>query len=171
MGQSRSAGVQERHLAKSPKVTRLLAVLGIEEGLDQIPSHGGTNGAAAHAEDIHVIILNALLGGEVIMDEAGADALGFIGADRGPHPAATDGDAALDLACHESEGHRGDEVGIVVVMAELVGTEVDDFVTGGLELGDQLFFQFKSAVIGCKSYAHWETLVFHPGKARGKNSL
>ena len=140
MGQSRSAGVQERHLAKSPKVTRLLAVLGIEEGLDQIPSHGGTNGAAAHAEDIHVIILNALLGGEVIMDEAGADALGFIGADRGPHPTATDGDASLHLTSHDGEGHRSDIVGIIIVMTELMSAKINTLMTGRPELGDQLFF-------------------------------
>ena len=171
MGQSRSAGVQERHLAKSPKVTRLLAVLGSEKGLDQIPSHAGADGASSHAEDVHVVVLDSLLGGEMIVDEAGTDSLGLIGADRGPHPAATDGNAALDLTGHDSEGQRRNEVGIVIVMTELVGTEVDDFVTGGLELGDQLFFQFKSAVIGCKSYAHGGTLVFHQSKARGKNSL
>lgn len=52
-------------------------------------------------------------------------------------------------------------------MAELVGTEVDDFVTGSIEPGDQLFFEFKFTVISCKSYAH-RALVFFPGKAREK---
>jgi hypothetical protein len=40
----------------------LLTVGCIKKGLYEIPSHGGPHGAATHAEDIHVIILDSLLG-------------------------------------------------------------------------------------------------------------
>jgi hypothetical protein len=44
-------------------------------------------------------------------------------------------------------------------------------VAGSLELGNQLFLEFKTAVIRGKSYAHQKTLVLPPLKARGKNGF
>jgi hypothetical protein len=41
-------------------------------------------------------------------------------------------------------------------------------MTGGLELSHQFLLEFKSTVIGCKSYAHKKRLMTHLSKARGK---
>jgi hypothetical protein len=49
-------------------MTRLLAVLGIKESLHEIPGHTGADCPASHAEDIHMIILDPLLCGEMVMD-------------------------------------------------------------------------------------------------------
>jgi hypothetical protein len=51
-----------------------LAELGGQESLHEIPGHFRADRTSAHAEDIHVIILDALLGGEMIVDETGANA-------------------------------------------------------------------------------------------------
>jgi hypothetical protein len=45
-----------------------LAEVGGEERLDQIPSDGWSHGPATHTENIHVIILDTLPRGEVVMD-------------------------------------------------------------------------------------------------------
>jgi len=85
-------------------MARFLTVLRIKIGLHKIPSHAGTDGATAHAEDIHVVILDTLLCGEMIVDQAGTDTLRLVRADRGSHPAAADCDTTLHLTGHNRLG-------------------------------------------------------------------
>ena len=54
-------------------MARGLAESGGQESLHEIPGHFRADRTSAHAEDIHVIILDALLGGEMIVDETGAN--------------------------------------------------------------------------------------------------
>ena len=63
-----------------------LTELGAEERLDEIPGDGGPDRPSAHAEDVEVIVLDALLRGEVVVDERGADAGDLVGADRRATP-------------------------------------------------------------------------------------
>jgi hypothetical protein len=107
----------------------------------------------------------------MIMDQARSDSLDFVGTDRSPHPAATDGDATLHLTSHHGMGQWNNVVGIIVVMVELMGSKIDDFMPGSLELGDQLLLEFKPAMIGCKSYAHWLILFFESSKTRRKQLI
>ena len=95
----------------------------------------------------------------MIVDVAGAFSLGFVGADGSLHPAAADGDAALDFARRHGQCQQRDLVGIIVIMTGLMGPEIDDLEPGHLELGEQLFLQFKSTMISCKPYTHWKILV------------
>lgn len=119
-----------------------------EKGLNQVPGDGGAGGAAADADEVHVVVLDALLGGKMIVDEAGADAMDFVGANAGADAAAADGDAALNLAGGDGAGEGGDEIGIVVILDEREGAEIGDLVAGLAELGLDFFFQFESAVVG-----------------------
>src|SRR5258705_4525885 len=59
--------LERGHLAEMAQVPRGLAVLGGEKGLDQVPGQLRPYGPAAQAQDVHVIILHALLGREVIL--------------------------------------------------------------------------------------------------------
>ena len=92
-----------------------LAELGGQERLHEVPGHRGADGAAAHAEDVHVIVLDALPRREMVVDETGADAGHFVGADRRADAAAADRHAAFDLARDDCLAERHDEIGIVVV--------------------------------------------------------
>ena len=115
-----------------------------------------------------MIVFDSLLGGEMIMDQAGMDSLDLVGADRSTHPAAADRNTALHLSGHDSMGQRNNVVGIVIVMAKLMGPEVYNLMPSSLKLGYQLFLEFEATVICCKSYAHEKTLVSPSPKARGK---
>ncbi len=98
-----------------------LTELGAEERLDEIPGDGGPDRPSAHAEDVEVIVLDALLRGEVVVDERRADARDLVGADRRADTAAADRHAALDLSRNHGLGERHDEVGIVVVRIQACG--------------------------------------------------
>src|SRR5439155_889929 len=105
-------------------------------------------------DDVHVIVLDPLPRGKVIMDQRGADTRNLVGADGGPHTAAADSHPALDLAGRDRLGERDDVIRIVVVRAQLVRTEVDDVVSSRAEPRDQIRFQIEPAVIGGDSHVH-----------------
>ena len=48
--------------------------LGCQEGLHQVPGYCRSYGTATHADDVHMIVLDPLPGGEVVVNQAGADA-------------------------------------------------------------------------------------------------
>jgi len=45
------------------------------------------------------------------------------------------------------------EIGIIVIWLQLMCAEVHHFTTCRVKFGDQLFLQFKPAMIGCDAYA------------------
>ena len=99
---------------QAPQVPVGLTEFGGEEGLDEIPGDGRPDGPATHAEDVEVIVLDALLGGEMVVDEGGADTGDLVGADRRADTAPADRYAALYLSGDHRLRERSDEVGIVV---------------------------------------------------------
>ena len=97
-----------------------LAEPGGPERLDQIPGHGRSHGSSAHANDVHVIVLDALPGREMVVDQTGADTRDFVGAHRRADAAAADRDAAFHFLGGHRPGERNDEVRIVVAGAQRV---------------------------------------------------
>ena len=75
-----------------------------------------------------MIVLDALLRGEMVVDERRADACDLVGADRGANAAAADRHAALYLSRNHGLGERHDEVGIVVLRIQRVCAEIHDLV-------------------------------------------
>src|SRR3989442_4295715 len=85
IGCPRRLGLQERDLAQAAQMSRGLAELGGQECLHEIPGHARPHGAATHADDVHVIVLDALPRRKVVMDQRGTDTRHLVGADRGTH--------------------------------------------------------------------------------------
>jgi hypothetical protein len=56
-----------------------LAERGGQKCLDEVPGDGWSYGPAAHTQDVQVIVLDPLLGREVVVDERRADALHLVG--------------------------------------------------------------------------------------------
>src|SRR5262249_28418034 len=135
--------LQARHLAQAAQVSRGLTELGAEEGLHEVPGHAGPSRAAADADDVHVVVLDALRRGEMVMDQPGPDARNLVRADGGPDTAATDGHTALDRACRDRLAERDDEVRIVIVRVELLRAEINDVVSSRTEPLDQVLLQFE----------------------------
>ena len=108
-----------------------LTELGPQKCLDEVPGREGSNGTSAHANNVHVVVLDPLPGRVVVVHQPGTDSRYLVCTDRRSDAAAADGYAAFDRPCRHSPGERDDEVGIVVARIQLLGAEVDDLVPGG----------------------------------------
>jgi len=87
-----------------------------------------------------MIVFDSLPGGEVVVNQAGADAWNFVGADRGTHATAADGYAPFHLAGDHGLGQGDDEIGVVVPGVQGMSTEIHHFMACSPELGQELFF-------------------------------
>src|SRR5262245_35554492 len=148
-------------------MARRLAELGGQERLHEVPGSAWADRAAPETDDVHVIVFDALLGREVIIDQRGPNSRNLVGADRDAHPAATESDPALDRACRHGLSERDDEVRIVVILVQLVRAEIDDVVAGRAQLRDHILLQGEPAVIGRDSYAHGDVSPRHVALATG----
>src|SRR4029450_9156196 len=149
-----------------------LAVFGRQKRLDEIPRYGWSHRPAAHAKDIHVIVLDPLLGRKMIVDQRRANTLNLIGTHRRAHAAAADRYAAIHLARPDSRREGNTIVGIVVALSQAMSAKIDDLMPSVTKLGNQLLLQTKSAVIGGNSHAHISSSLFsrHLADAGSKDS-
>ena len=81
-----------------------LTELGGQERLHEIPGHRRSNGSSTHTKNVHVIVLDALLGREMVVDQTGADTLDLVGAHRRPDAAAADREASIRFPRHHRSG-------------------------------------------------------------------
>lgn len=88
-----------RHLCQASFKPLRLFVAGGEIYLDDFPGQVKCDHAPAQAEQVHVVILNALVGGVTFMDQSRPDSGYFIGCETGPHPTAANRNAALHFPC------------------------------------------------------------------------
>src|SRR5215510_1879454 len=82
--------LQRSHFPQPAQVSFGLTVLSRQKRLYKVPSHSRSYRPAAHAKDVHVIVLDPLLGREMIMDQCGTDAVNLVGAHRRANSTATD---------------------------------------------------------------------------------
>src|SRR5689334_22143282 len=90
----------------------------------------------------------------MVVDQRGVDAWNLVSANRSPHAAAANGNTTRHLAGRHGLCQWSDIVGVIIVGFELVGAEIDYFVTRIAKLGYQLFFQTKAAVVSGNTYFH-----------------
>ena len=152
-----SSWFERGDLAEAAQVPLGLAEFGREERLDEIPSELNAHHPPAHAEDVHVIVLDTLPGGEVVLDQPRANTRYLVGADGRADAAAADRHAALHRPRRHGPGKRDDEVGIVVAGAQAMGAEIDDLVPRRAEPADDLLLQAEAAVIGGDPHSHVPT--------------
>src|SRR5215831_5246924 len=135
-------------------MARCPAELRGEKRLDEVPGYFRANRASAHTDDLHIIVLDALLGREMIVDETGVNAFNLVGAHRRADAAAADRDAAIDVTSEHRSCERYDVVRIVVARVQAMGTEINHLIPCRADLANQFFLQAISAVIRGNSYTH-----------------
>jgi hypothetical protein len=160
-------GLKGSHLSQSAQMPLGLAELGCEKCIDQVLGHSGSYGPSAHADDVHVVVLNSLLGGEVIVNQPGADPGNLVRADRGTDPAPADREAALYLSGSDRAGERYNEVRIIITRIHFVRSKVDHVVPRLAKMSNQFLLQTKSTVISRNSNAHLRLLFFCSLSAKG----
>src|SRR6185436_122353 len=108
-----------------------------QKGLGEIPSCRWPDGPATHADDVHVVVLDALPRRKMVANQAGADSRNLVGADRGADTASADRNTALHFAGRYRSGERDDEIGVVVAGRQAIRSEVEDFVSRRLKTSNQ----------------------------------
>lgn len=124
-----------------------------EEGLDEFDGDGFADDPGADANDIHVIVFDALVGGVAVVADAGPDAGDFVGRHADADAAAADQDAAVRLSGDDGLADLAGEVG-VVDGAVGVGPAVDDGVPRRDDEGGDFGLEREAAVITAEGDAH-----------------
>jgi hypothetical protein len=145
---------QGAHLAQTTHVPLSIAEFGCQECFNEIPSNRRSHSPAAHTDNVHVIVLDSLLGREVVVDQTGTNTYNLIGTNGRTNAAATDCHATLYVAGGDSLRERNDEIGVVVGGVKAVSAEIHYLMAGCTKLGNKFFFQAESTVIGGDSDPH-----------------
>ena len=98
---------------------------GAQEGPHQLPCQLDADHPGAEHQDVHVVVLDALMGRVGVVAEAGADAGELVRRDGGAHAAPADQHAPLHRARRAPPGQRRGHVRIVDRL-RAVGPEVLD---------------------------------------------
>src|SRR4030095_14349873 len=102
-----------------------IAEFGGQKSPNEVPRDLRPDSAAADADHIHVVVLDTLRSGEMVVYQRGVRSGHLVGADRGADAAAANRDPALERFCRHRLGERDDEVRIVVVRVQRARSEID----------------------------------------------
>ena len=101
---------------------------GGEKAADQFPGERLADHEAAQAEHVQIVVLNPLVRGEGVVDQACPDARNLVGGNAGTDATPADGQAAINFSPGHSAGQGHDKIRIVIVRHQPFVTVVDDFV-------------------------------------------
>src|SRR5829696_6242194 len=141
------------HLRQPPPVSLLAAEGGADEGARQLLGQLGPHDAAAEHEDVHVVVLHALVRRVAVVAEPRAHAGDLVGGDRSADAAAADEDPALGAPLDHGERERLGDVRVVHRLAA-VGAEVGDLVPQLAERLRDLPLALEAGVVGGDGDAH-----------------
>ena len=119
-----------------------------EKCLHQFPGEGVTDHEAAEADQVQIVVLDALMRRKVFVNQAGANARHFVRADRCANPTAANAHAAIHRPGRNRAGQWHDKVWIIIIHFRTTVTKVDHFMTGFAQFPGQIFFQLVTAVVG-----------------------
>ena len=90
-----------------------------QESLDQFQGERRSDHLSAETKNVHVIIVDALMGRENIMDKPGTHTGNFVRGDSRSNAAAAERNAALNLPRGDGLGQGDDEVWVVIPGVQL----------------------------------------------------
>jgi hypothetical protein len=128
-------------------VTNGAAEPSFEKCLDQLPRQRGPDHFSTQTKNIHVVVFNALVGGEHIVDESSSRARNFVRCNGCAHSASAERHPAFHLPGCDGPGERNHEVGEVVSGVQFVSAEIHDLMAGTAQQLSYLALQRKAAVV------------------------
>jgi hypothetical protein len=135
------------HFVDSSLVACGAAESSFQKRLDQLPGERGPDHLATQTKDIHIVVFNALVSGEHVMDEPCAHTGNFVGADGSPHATAAERHAATDCACGYGPGQRDYVIRVVVSGDGSNRTEVYDLMGSIAQQIRNLLFQNEPSMV------------------------
>src|SRR5512132_170534 len=118
-----------------------------QEAVDELGGQVGTDYAGPDAEDVHIVVLNALMRRIGVVADRPTDTCEFAGSYRGAYARAADQNPALSIAASDRVGDLPRLVGIVDHRLGLVGSEVDRLVPGAHDLLEHALAQLHAAMV------------------------
>ena len=118
-------GLDREDLVEPAPVARLAAERGAEERDGALERGLGPDDPRAEGQDVHVVVLDALVRGVRVVADGRADAAHLVRGDRGADARAADQDPAVGLAARIGATEALGEVRVVVVRVRAVAAEVD----------------------------------------------
>lgn len=154
-GQRSAGGVHVVQLGHA--ATELLrgGKAGGQEQVDQLLGDGGADDLRAQRDNLHVVVLDALVGGVQIVADRGTDAAHLVAGDGGAHARAAEHDAALGFAREDGGRDLARHVG-EVHGSGVVGAAVDQGMALTAQRVQQLNFERIAGVVGADGKNHGE---------------
>ena len=123
----------------------------------------------AEAQDVHIVVLDTLTRGEIVVTKSGASTIHLVGRHRCAHTAATQQDAPLHLSARNRACERDGEVRIIIIGVERRVAEIDDFVPLGSQLFSRAALSSQNRRDPQRYHSHLSTLS--PGSMPGNLTL
>jgi hypothetical protein len=120
-------------------VANCAAEASLQKRLNQFPGQCRPDYLPAERKDIHVVVLNALVSGEHVMDETRAHTGNLVGADGGSHATAAERYSTINRAGGYGPGQWDNVIRVIVSGAQLMSAEVHDLVARASEQLRDLF--------------------------------
>src|SRR5690349_3229440 len=149
--EGRSAlGLDREDLAEPAAVARLPAELRAEEGEDALPGRLRADHPRAEGQDVHVVVLDALVGGIRVVADGGPDAADLVRRDARAHAGAADEDPAVRVPVADRIADLRREVRVVILGVGAVAAQVDQLVAelGRTETPEELGLQGGPGMVG-----------------------
>lgn len=131
----------------------LAGELGVEKGVSKLARRFGPDNTGTQNQDIHIVVLNALVRGIHVVTETGANAGQFIRGDRSADAAAAYENAAIGLFGAENIVEFLRVIGVIDRLGS-VGADVQDLVMQFAQIGHQLFLELNAGVIRSDNDSH-----------------
>src|SRR5262245_17240752 len=134
---------------------------GSEEALRAVPSDRNTRGATSEAEDVHVVILDALACREIVVTKRRTCADHLVRSNGSTYATSTDENASPDLSRRHGTGQGQRKIWVVIVSVIDLVAEIHDLMPFFREQPGKLLLHFESTMI--RAYAHYHvTPPFSP---------
>jgi hypothetical protein len=111
-----------------------------EKCLHQFPGESVTDHKAAKADQVQIIVFDALMSRKILMNQAGPHSCHFVRANRCPDTAATNAHTAIHRSGGNRAGQWRDKIRIVIVLFRPTVPEVNHFMSGFTQFPGQIFF-------------------------------
>src|SRR5712691_9942297 len=138
---------QRLDLAEPPLVALLMGEAGSQKGPHQLPCQLYADHPGPENQNVHGIVLDALMGRVGVVAKAGADTGQLVGRHGGSYSAPADQHAPLHHTCQHRAGQPLGHIRIVHRF-QAVGAEILDLVPQRAERGDEVLLERVTRVIG-----------------------
>ena len=135
-----------QNLSESPCMASLWYIASSQERIDNFECQFRANDSSPDAQDIHVIVLNTLMGRIGIVTNCGSDARNLVGRHTDSHAAATNHNPAICSSLDNLSGNRDGKVRIVTTVTTVRAT-IRQYGCRTIEPLGNSMFEWESCVI------------------------